>query len=91
MRKGGLPHESSFLHILRNRLVALHVGSGRSATDYRHARFAYGVVAEQTTGYPGYDSFITKDKATIGRILTDNGYHKAWFGKNHNTPEFRAS
>ena len=42
-------------------------------------------------GYPGYDSIITKDKATIGRILTDNGYHTAWFGKNHNTPEYQAS
>jgi arylsulfatase A-like enzyme len=37
------------------------------------------------------DSVITKDKATIGRILTDNGYHTAWFGKNHNTPEYQAS
>ena len=43
------------------------------------------------TGYPGYDSVITKDKATIGRILTDNGYHTAWVGKNHNTPEYQAS
>jgi arylsulfatase A-like enzyme len=34
---------------------------------------------------------ITKDKATIGRILLDNGYHTAWFGKNHNTPEYQAS
>lgn len=51
----------------------------------------YGVVAEQATGYPGYDSVITRDKATIGRILTDNGYHTAWFGKNHNTPEYQAS
>jgi arylsulfatase len=51
----------------------------------------YGVIAEQATGYPGYDSFITKDKATIGRILRDNGYSTSWFGKNHNTPEFQAS
>ena len=38
------------------------------------------------TGYPGYDSVITKDKATIGTILKDNGYATSWFGKNHNTP-----
>jgi arylsulfatase A-like enzyme len=60
-------------------------------TGRNHHSAGYGVVAEQATGYPGYDSIITKDKATIGRILTDNGYHTAWFGKNHNTPEYQAS
>jgi arylsulfatase len=51
----------------------------------------FGVISEQATGFPGYDSFITKDKATIGRILRDNGYRTSWFGKNHNTPAFQAS
>ena len=60
-------------------------------TGRNHHSVGYGVVAEQATGYPGYDSIITKDKATIGRILLDNGYHTAWFGKNHNTPEYQAS
>jgi arylsulfatase len=60
-------------------------------TGRNHHSAGYGVVAEQATGYPGYDSVITKDKATIGRILKDNGYRTAWFGKNHNTPEFQAS
>ncbi len=46
----------------------------------------FGVVPEMSTGYPGYDGVITKDKATIGRVLRDNGYRTAWFGKNHNTP-----
>ncbi len=36
-------------------------------------------------------SIITRDKATIGRILKDNGYRTSWFGKDHNTPEFQAS
>jgi arylsulfatase len=60
-------------------------------TGRNHHSVGYGVIAEQATGYPGYDSVITKDKATIGRILTDNGYHTAWFGKNHNTPEYQSS
>lgn len=60
-------------------------------TGRNHHSAGFGVVAEQATGYPGYDSVITKDKATIGRILTDNGYHTAWFGKNHNTPEYQSS
>ena len=48
------------------------------------------MVSEQATGYPGYDSIITKDTATIGTILKDNGYRTSWFGKNHNTPAFQA-
>lgn len=60
-------------------------------TGRNHHSAGFGVVSEQATGYPGYDSIITKDKATIGRILTDHGYHTAWFGKNHNTPEYQAS
>jgi len=34
---------------------------------------------------------VAKDKATIGRILLDNGYATSWFGKDHNTPAFAAS
>ena len=49
------------------------------------------MISEQSTGYPGYDSIIARDKATIGRILLDNGYATAWFGKDHNTPAFAAS
>jgi arylsulfatase A-like enzyme len=60
-------------------------------TGRNHHSVGYGVIAEQATGYPGYDSFITKDKATIGKILKDNGYRTSWFGKNHNTPAFQSS
>ena len=60
-------------------------------TGRNHHSVGFGVISEQATGYPGYDSFITRDKATIGKILKDNGYHTSWFGKNHNTPSFQAS
>jgi len=60
-------------------------------TGRNHHSAGFGVVGEQASGYPGYDSVITKDKATVGRILRDNGYRTAWFGKNHNTPEYQAS
>jgi arylsulfatase len=60
-------------------------------TGRNHHSVGFGVISEQATGFPGYDSIITKDKATVGRILRDNGYHTSWFGKNHNTPEFQAS
>ncbi|WP_027183693.1 arylsulfatase [Desulfovibrio inopinatus] len=60
-------------------------------TGRNHHSVGFGVIAEQATGYPGYDSFITKDNATIGRILKDHGYRTSWFGKDHNTPAFQAS
>jgi arylsulfatase len=53
-----------------------------------HHSAGFGVISEQATGFPGYDSIITKDKATIGTILSDNGYATSWFGKNHNTPTY---
>ncbi len=60
-------------------------------TGRNHHSAGYGVIAEQSTGYPGYDSIITRDKATVGRILKDHGYRTSWFGKNHNTPSFQAT
>ncbi len=60
-------------------------------TGHNHHSAGFGVIAEQATGFPGYDSIITKDKATIGRILKEHGYATSWFGKDHNTPEFQAS
>ncbi len=60
-------------------------------TGRNHHSAGFGVISEQSTGFPGYNSIIAKDKATIGRILLDNGYATSWFGKNHNTPAFAAS
>jgi len=60
-------------------------------TGRNHHSVGFGVIAEQATGDPGYDSFIGKDAATIGEILKQNGYRTSWFGKDHNTPAFEAS
>ena len=60
-------------------------------TGRNHHSAGFGVISEQSTGFPGYNSIIEKDKATIGRILKDNGYSTAWFGKDHNVPAFQAS
>ncbi|MFM7191599.1 MAG: sulfatase-like hydrolase/transferase [Microcystaceae cyanobacterium] len=60
-------------------------------TGRNHHSVGFGVISEQSTGYPGYDSIIPREKATIGKILKDNGYWTSWFGKDHNTPEFQAS
>ena len=60
-------------------------------TGRNHHSAGFGVISEQSTGFPGYNSIIAKDKATIGRILLDNGYATSWFGKDHNVPAFQAS
>lgn len=60
-------------------------------TGRNHHSVGFGVIAEQATGFPGYDSIIGEDNATIGRILRDNGYATSWFGKDHNTPTYEAS
>ena len=60
-------------------------------TGRNHHSAGFGVISEQSTGFPGYNSIITEDKATIGRILLDHGYATSWFGKDHNTPAFAAS
>jgi arylsulfatase A-like enzyme len=60
-------------------------------TGRNHHSAGFGVISEQSTGFPGYNSIIERDKATIGRLLKDNGYGTAWFGKDHNVPAFQAS
>jgi arylsulfatase len=60
-------------------------------TGRNHHSVGFGVISEMATGYSGYDSILTKDAATIGTILRDNGYATSWFGKAHNTPAFEAS
>jgi arylsulfatase A-like enzyme len=60
-------------------------------TGRNHHSVGFGVITEQSTGYPGYDSVIEKNSATIGTILKENGYATSWFGKNHNTPSYQYS
>jgi len=56
-----------------------------------HHSVGFGVITEMSTGYPGYDSVIGPESATIGTILRENGYATAWIGKNHNTPSYQLS
>ena len=60
-------------------------------TGRNHHSVGFGVVTEQSAGYPGYDSIIGPENATIGEILKENGYATSWFGKEHNTPSFQYS
>jgi arylsulfatase A-like enzyme len=60
-------------------------------TGRNHHSVGSGVIGELSTGYPGYDSIIGPQNASIGTILKDNGFATSWFGKNHNTPVYQYS
>jgi arylsulfatase A-like enzyme len=60
-------------------------------TGKNHHQAGFGVISEIATGFPGYDAVMPDNSATIGTILRDNGYNTAWFGKNHNTPDYETS
>ena len=60
-------------------------------TGRNHHQMGMGTIPELSTGYPGYNGIMTKDKATIATILKGNGYVTSWFGKNHNTPDLVTS
>lgn len=60
-------------------------------TGRNHHEAGFGVISEVATGFPGYSGVMPDTSATIGAILRDNGYNTAWFGKNHNTPDYETS
>jgi len=43
------------------------------------------------TGFPGCNCALPNTAATVAKTLTLNGYDTAWFGKNHNTPDWESS
>ncbi len=59
-------------------------------TGRNHHAVGFGVITEQSTGFPGATAIIGPENATIGRVLLDNGY-RTWFGKDHNTPDWVAN
>jgi arylsulfatase A-like enzyme len=60
-------------------------------TGRNHHSAHSGVVTEGATGYPGYDSLIGRDTATVAEVLRQAGWSTAWFGKNHNVPDWQTS
>jgi arylsulfatase len=60
-------------------------------TGRNHHSVGTGVVVDQATGYPGYNSVIPRDAVAIGEILRQNGYATSWYGKDHNVPQWEAS
>ncbi|GAB5032742.1 sulfatase [Nannochloropsis oceanica] len=60
-------------------------------TGRNHHSVHSGVISEASTGFPGYDTLMTKDKASVGEILKQVGYNTAWLGKNHHVPAWQRS
>jgi arylsulfatase len=68
-------------------------GPSRAAliTGRNHHNCGVGFLAEWATGFPSYNNMIPQSTATVGAVLKGNGYGTAWFGKNHNTPDWESS
>lgn len=60
-------------------------------TGRNHHSTGNGVITEAATGYDGYTGIIGKNLGTIAEVLKQHGYATAWFGKNHNTPDWETS
>ena len=57
-------------------------------TGRNHHAVGFGAIANVAVDEPGYTSVIPDSAATIGDVLKMNGYSTAFFGKNHNTPDW---
>lgn len=68
-------------------------GPSRAAliTGRNHHNCGVGFLAEWATGFPSYNNMIPKSTASVAEVLRGNGYSTAWFGKNHNTPDWESS
>lgn len=60
-------------------------------TGRNHHTAGTGSIMEMGVGYPGYNTLVSKSLAGMGTILKENGYNTAWFGKNHNVPDWQNS
>ena len=56
-----------------------------------HHTASTGVIMELATGFPGYNSLMSKSCGTFAEILKQNGYNTSWYGKNHNVPDWMTS
>lgn len=64
---------------------------GSLLTGHNIHTIGTGIISEFATGYPGYNSQMDYSTPGVAKILTDNGYATAAFGKWHNTPMEEAS
>ena len=57
-------------------------------TGRNHHSVHMGGITEIANSFPGYDSVIPSESATVAKILRENGYSTGCFGKWHITPSW---
>jgi len=60
-------------------------------TGRNHHSAATGVITEIGDSFPGYTGMIPASCGMVSEILRQNGYSTAFFGKNHNIPDWETS
>ena len=60
-------------------------------TGRNHHEVGFGTVADNSSGFPGYNSVWQKDTVSLPEVLRQNGYSTAAFGKWHNTPTWEVT
>lgn len=55
-------------------------------TGRNHHSNGFATISESSTGFPGYNSHIPPENATMANLLRDAGWSTFWVGKNHNVP-----
>ncbi|MBT3247910.1 MAG: arylsulfatase [Actinobacteria bacterium] len=57
-------------------------------TGRNHHTVHMGCITEVANSFPGYDSIIPAEAATVAEVLRSNGYTTGMFGKGHLTPRW---
>jgi arylsulfatase A-like enzyme len=60
-------------------------------TGRNHHSVASGNITEFATGFPGYNSLVSRSDGSVGEVLKESGYNTSWFGKMHNVPDWMSS
>lgn len=55
-------------------------------TGRNHHQNGFASISEMASGFPGYNSHIPPENASMATVLRDAGWSTFWVGKNHNTP-----
>src|SRR5450432_2094354 len=60
-------------------------------TGRNHHSANTGIIMEAGTGFPGYNTLMSPSVGSFAEVLRQNGYNTAWYGKNHNVPDWHNS
>jgi arylsulfatase A-like enzyme len=60
-------------------------------TGRNHHTAATGVIMEMGSGFPGYNTLMSRSVGTFAEVLKQRGYSTSWYGKNHNVPDWQSS